>query len=178
MSRLIDISGERYGRLVVVERNGSTSTRRNAKWLCRCDCGKNTIAIGTLLRNGTTKSCGCYRVDVSRERETKHNMSESRVYNCWAGMVQRCTNKNNAAYENYGGRGIKVCAEWMEFKPFLDWALANGYDDALTIDRINNDGNYEPQNCRWATYAQQNRNQRKRRWRRKPKTHDIRIVEV
>jgi len=88
----------------------------------------------------------------------KHGMSRTRLYGCWVGMKERCDNKNRRFYHRYGGRGITYCKEWENFEPFMDWALANGYSDGLTLDRINNDGNYEPSNCRWATQSQQSYN--------------------
>jgi hypothetical protein len=157
MTALIDITGQTFGRLTAIERAGSRGN--HALWRCRCSCGQEAIVIGKLLRIGHTKSCGCWRSDNWFIQKQTHGDSRTRLYRIWSGMRNRCANPNNQAFDHYGGRGIRVCAEWQQFEPFRDWALANGYTDDLTIDRIENDGHYEPNNCRWATYAQQGRNQ-------------------
>lgn len=120
--------------------------------------------LGENLRRGKTTSCGCYRKDKLAREHTTHGETESRLYAVWCAMKARCHNKNNEAYDRYGGRGIIVCAEWREsFESFQEWAIHNGYADDLSIDRIDNDGNYEPGNCRWVTGVAQANNRRSNR---------------
>jgi len=128
---------------------------RQPYYLCECDCGKKKIIAGHILRRNTQKSCGCMTKYLQRNAKITHNMSHTRIYNIWDGMKKRCENKKNKSYSRYGGRGITVCDEWHDSKTFFDWAFQHGYRENLTIDRINNDGNYEPSNCRWSTYKEQ-----------------------
>lgn len=153
-----DLSNLRFGRLVVIERV-ENDKHDFAQWLCRCDCGTEKIVRGISLRNGSIQSCGC----LCKERHRKtHEESKSRLFHIWQYVKGRCYNKNNTAYSYYGGRGIAVCDEWRNsFIAFRDWALSNGYNDTLTLDRIDSDGNYEPFNCRWINRKAQMRNQRK-----------------
>ena len=165
MSTLKDLTGQRFGRLVVIERAGSYVSpdrkQTHSLWICVCDCGNITTTRGGLLRNGTTKSCGCLSRDVAREYNTKHGMAKTRLYAIWAGMKNRCSHPSHKSYYRYGGKGITVCDEWEnDFQAFYEWAIANGYDEnaprgQCTIDRIDNDKGYSPDNCRWVDHKTQ-----------------------
>ena len=160
MGKIKDLHNKKFGRLKVIKLERIKNNR--ALWLCRCDCGNMCVkASSNLLSNGT-KSCGCIHREQLIERNKTHNYSHTSLYNRWKTMKVRCSDENCVAYKNYGGRGIKVCDEWKnDFMSFYKWAILNGYKEELTIDRINNNGDYEPDNCRWVSRANQNRNFRK-----------------
>lgn len=154
-----DLTGQRFGRLTVLEFVPTKDCY--SWWLCKCDCGNVITVAGNHLGNGHTQSCGCLNSDRIRERRYLHGKTGSRVYRVWKGIKARCYNSNSKNYNHYGGRGITVCDEWRNnFKAFYDWAMSNGYDDKLTIDRIDVNGNYAPYNCRWVDMTTQNRNKR------------------
>lgn len=164
-SRYIEELGNKYGRLTVIENKGK-DVHRNTLWLCHCECGNDIVVRGSDLRSGKTKSCGCLQKEIACKTisnynssnnyippsvyNVKHNMSHERLYNIWIGIKTRCFNSNHDNYKYYGERGITMCDIWAhDFTAFMEWACANGYNDLLTIDRIDPDENYCPDNCRW-----------------------------
>ena len=161
-SKFQDLTGQRFGRLTVVERANdyiSQNGHHTTQWLCKCACGNEIVVMANNLKR-VTKSCGCYKSEITTEKNITHGVSDSRLYNIWCNIKQRCYNKNNNSYKDYGGRGIIICDEWLDFEPFYEWAMDNGYNDDLTIDRVDNNGNYEPSNCRWVDIKTQSNNKR------------------
>lgn len=158
-----DLSNKHFGRLTVLSFDHS-DIHGHSYWLCRCDCGEHTIVMSNNLKAGTTTSCGCYRREKIRETFTIHGLYNSRIYKTWISIRKRCNNKKAANYHLYGGRGIKVCDEWNDnFNTFYNWCLNHGYKEDLIIDRINNNGDYEPDNCRWVDAITQSNNKRNNR---------------
>ena len=153
MGKIKDISGQKFGQLTAIEFVGVENNK--AIWLCKCDCGNTSKVPGTALRFGSIKSCGC--------TTKKHGMFGTRIYNVWHTMKERCYVKTQTSYKNYGAMGIKVCPEWQEFIPFMEWAYANGYDEnaprgQCTLDRIDPNGDYCPENCRLVSMSVQANN--------------------
>ena len=154
--KAIDLTGQRFGKLTVIEK--AETLNKNARFKCRCDCGNEMIVESQKLRNGKTNSCGCLRIEAIKKANTTHGQTKTRLYRIWHSMKSRC-NYDFKGSERYYGKGIKVCEDWENsFESFRDWAMDNGYTDDLTIDRIDSDGNYEPSNCRWAGKLTQDNN--------------------
>lgn len=168
MSKQIDITGQRYGRLVPLYRVENDKYGRSA-WMCQCDCGTRKVISANDMRSGKSRSCGCLerenRLSIKNRSKRTHQMHNTRIYHIWQGAKNRVFNKRDEHWPDYGGRGITMCKEWASsFECFRDWAFANGYSDDLTIDRIDVNGDYCPDNCRWATKADQQRNKRNNRY--------------
>ena len=157
---VIDITGKKFGRLTVIERS-ENNKYGDAMWLCRCDCGAFRKTVGSALRNGHTQSCGCLHKEKVANMNTVHNESNTPLYKRWHAIKQRCENPSNPSYKDYGGRGIKICDEWLTYEGFKEWALNNGYKKSLTIERLDVNGDYTPSNCIFASRAVQNRNTRR-----------------
>ena len=155
MPPFVNLVGQKFGELTVIENAGYSCSGHTNLWICKCSCGNFTTVRGTNLKSHHTISCGC------KKGKTIHNKWNTRLYRIYQNMKQRCYNPKNKWYKNYGQRGITINKDWLDdFMNFYNWAINNGYSEELTLDRINVNGNYEPDNCRWATKIQQQNNMR------------------
>ena len=157
MAKVKDLSGQRFGRLIAIKVSGK-ALNGNMMWECKCDCGNTTYVHSTSLVSGSTVSCGCYHRERVHETKYKHGETKTRLYRIWSGMFSRCYGSRPKFVSAYTSRNIRVCDDWKDYLSFRDWAKSNGYRDDLTLDRIDVNGNYEPQNCRWATQKTQQNN--------------------
>ncbi len=157
MSKILDLTGKRFGKLVAIERD---ITKKRVYWICQCDCGSIKSIMSTHLRSGASTSCGCYQKECASKANKTHGMTHTSLHNRWKAIRQRCTNPKDSRYKNYGNRGITLCEEWNNFERFAKWSLENGYQDGLELDRIDNDKGYFPENCRWCKSIINNHNRR------------------
>lgn len=162
MGKFIDLTGQKYGKLTVISRSKDYISPKGyiaVNWKCKCDCGKIIIIRGCNLKSGATRSCGCEK--VLHPNRTTHGGTNTRLYKIWKHMRTRCKNPNDLTYNDYGGRGITICNEWDDFEEFRNWSLEHGYTDDLSIDRVDYNGNYCPDNCRWTDALTQANNTRR-----------------
>ena len=162
MGKYKDLKGDKFGRLICLEDVGRNKNG-NVLWKCECECGNYAVVDSSSLKTGNTKSCGCLQKEIQEDfikSNQDHGMCNTKIYKVWSSMKQRCLNLNDKAYKNYGGRGITFCREWEDFEPFYEWAINNGYQEGLTLERIDNNGNYCSQNCMWITKSKQSSNTR------------------
>ena len=161
MSKYTDLTGIKFGRLTVQNKNGNDK-KGYALWLCLCECGNYATVRSDKLKSKNTSSCGCLMVERFSDKKTTHGKSYHRLYGVWRGIKQRCYYDKHVNYKNYGGRGIDVCSEWKDsFEVFYNWSIDNGYKKGLEIDRIDNYKGYSPVNCRYVTKEENNNNKRK-----------------
>lgn len=153
-----DLQGKKFGRWTVISFvEGSDPS----KWICKCDCGKTKEVLASNLKRGLTLSCGCGKGEAIKDKVTVHGQSNSRLYRIWLNMRKRCSYTKNDNFKRYGAKGIRVCEEWKnDFEAFLLWSKSNGYSEGLSLDRINNDLGYAPNNCRWVSVKEQQNNRK------------------
>lgn len=163
MPKKSDLTGKRFGRLVCIHDIGTKNG--GYIWKCICDCGNITYVSVRHLSNGHTKSCGCLRKEGENKGAYLHGLHKTRLYSIWSNMKTRCTNPNAPNYKFYGGKGVSICEEWRhDFRSFYDWSVTNGYEDGLTIDRKDSEGDYCPENCRWITQSENATRANAKRW--------------
>lgn len=160
MPRFQDITGQRYGFWTPIRRAPRTKPGGASRWLCRCDCGTEREVDSATLKSGKSRSCGCKMAEFTSNANKTHGLSGTRLHSIWKNMRRRCLAADNPRFPDYGGRGITICDEWRDFAVFHAWATANGYADDLTIERLDVDGNYEPDNCTWIPREEQSTNRR------------------
>ncbi len=169
-----NLVGQKFGKLIVLFEKGKSSG--HITWQCRCDCGNEIVVTTNSLRTGSTSSCGCYRKKVTKEKFTKHGKYKDSTFRVWQSMLDRCYNSNSSNYKNYGGRGIKVYRKWWKFKNF--YKDMGDKPKSLTLERIDNDGDYRPSNCKWATRQEQSCNTRAKgyRWNKQRQKWEVQIT--
>ena len=160
MPKATNLTGIRFGMLVAVQRASPKPYTGEAIWLCKCDCGNEVEVTSGSLKRGDTKSCGCNKAKLVANARTTHGLSKSRLYGIWKDMKDRCERPSAVNYALYGGKGISVCEEWYDFSKFAKWSFEHGYSDNLTIDRIDGEKGYCPDNCRWVSWSEQQNNRR------------------
>lgn len=161
MKPKLELEGLRFDRWLVLRKTGAVKARGDALWLCRCDCGTEREVVAQSLSKGLSRSCGCLAIEAMNKSVTTHGLSGTRLHGIWKNMRRRCLVPANPSYPNYGGRGITICDQWSDFSVFHKWAMAGGYSDQLTIERLDVDKGYSPENCSWIPRSEQSHNQRR-----------------